>query len=453
MLTLSQGESPRQSRTSVAPHQAEPDAGRRARRADRGGPRGPGRGPGEESTPSQAGEEMWVRSAQGGATAPPAVNESAENASNEAGAAGPWKDREQGFSRPVRRGLYRLRDGLRGYQPSDRVEDCGHRRIRHGAIAIAVRGERAHFDGILRCGSVWACPVCGSHIRGERARQVEQLVEWAGSSRVFLLSLTVRHGLGDDPRRLREGVSAAWKGFVQGKGWIGLKERARITGWVRALEVTHGAHGWHPHLHLLVATDDPKALADLRDTISARWQSVVARVLGEDHRPDDAHGCDLRPCHQARYIAKMGLEIADPSATKKGRKGSRTPFEIGSDAVRDGKAKDVQLWRDYCGAFHGARQLNWSGGLRERAGISDKSDEEIVEGDGTDVALVEISHSDWITVRSVPEGPLRLLEAVEAAMRAKKDPLAAVEAELRELAAYWDRASEWGEVPLEVDAS
>jgi hypothetical protein len=200
-------------------------------------------------------------------------------------------------------------------------------------------------------------------------------------------------------------------------------------------------------LHLLVVTDDPTALAAVRDELSSRWQSVVARVLGAANVPDDEHGCDLRPCHSAGYIAKMGLEIADPSAAKKGRVASRTPFQIADDAAQHGRARDVSLWRDYCAAFHGAKQLNWSVGLKDQAKIEDPTDEEIVAGDGQDLPIVAIEDADWRLIRTSPQGPLRLLEAVEMALRAHQDPVLAALAELRRIHDWAAMAArEWGEV-------
>jgi len=87
---------------------------------------------------------------------------------------------------------YWLRDVLRG-SARDRCSKCGRVPIRE-TITISIRNGRAHYDGLLRCGSVWECPTCSAQINAERSSEVVKAVEWwrgEGGS-VLMLTLTGR---------------------------------------------------------------------------------------------------------------------------------------------------------------------------------------------------------------------------------------------------------------------
>jgi hypothetical protein len=182
----------------------------------------------------------------------------------------PWEDHE--FRNPSPRAksnrkqrrsfAYALRDGLRTNSVK-RVASCGRRRISHDVEVVRRRVQRsgapshqhAYYRGLLRCGSVWECPVCASQIRAERAAELELAVDTWGPSCVAMLSLTVRHGLGDDLRAVRAGVANSFRRVINGEPWKRFCSRFGLKHSVRALEVTHGAaHGWHPHLHVLLVS-------------------------------------------------------------------------------------------------------------------------------------------------------------------------------------------------------
>ena len=328
-----------------------------------------------------------------------------ENAADSA----PWKDREQRNPPPVTNGarpasegsrsyraeVFALRDGLRAYapaigQPGGRVRACG--RVRHGSeVAIVERGDRRHFCGLVRCGSVWTCPCCSAQIRAERAGEVQKVVSWhcdtAGADGAQLLTLTVRHRYGDDLADLRHGLADAYRRFTRGVPWERFRERVGLVGYVRAVEVTHGGNGWHPHLHVVLLVRDGEALARELDWLRERWQACVVRELGAAAEPDALHGVDLRARHRADYLTKLGLEATAPGA--KGARGeNRTPWEIAADLVENAhgeeqREEDRHLWRTWCEDMRGAKMLTWSRGLRAAAGLDEdeKSDEDIVQGE------------------------------------------------------------------------
>jgi hypothetical protein len=326
-------------------------------------------------------------------------------------------------SRPSaeRRLLFRVQDALRPLQRS-RVAKCG--RVRIGSLVAIKRSTtsgRAHFGGLLRCGSLWTCPDCGALIRVRRADEVRAAVEHQGADRVAMLSLTVRHGLGDELKRVRQGVAKAWTKLMNGKPWKRFARRIALQGYIRALEVTHGpTHGWHPHVHALLLTHRTLTALELqeaREWLSTRWQDCVERALGDQFRPDDLHGCDLRPCHSADYLAKLGLELTAPGRSKRAKGANRTPMEIAYDVAAEGRGEDGRLWKEYCASMFGARMLTWSRGIRDAVGLDDElTDDELLAAPEAEprepIALID--GKTWDTIRHVPLVRSRLLEAAEA---------------------------------------
>jgi len=116
-------------------------------------------------------------------------------------------------------------------------------------------------------------------IRTERASELSLAVLAWGFQNVLMLSLTVRHGLGDDLRMVRAGISKAFRGVINGTPWKRFKAKFGFQHQVRALEITHGRHGWHPHIHALVFLETPLSEDELEEAtawFSDRWVRLLA---------------------------------------------------------------------------------------------------------------------------------------------------------------------------------
>lgn len=284
--------------------------------------------------------------------------------------------------------------------------------------------------GLVTCGSVWSCPSCAARIQLQRAAELSLLVERARGDALgtCMATLTVRHGLGHELRSTRAGVLRAWKHVLQSRAWKRIRERYQVAGYVRAVEVTHGRAGWHPHIHVLLLSGRPADMErDLHAELSSLWRDAVVLKLGREHEPDAEHGCHVAPAYAADYLAKMGLEIA--YAASKTRGPSRSPFELLEDARR-GDAQSRVLWRDYVSATKGKRQLEWSRGLRARFGLAEVTDEELaarVADEQQSETLLELSRREWEALNRA-DGVLRLLMlgdtgASAAEIRAELDRL------------------------------
>jgi hypothetical protein len=197
-----------------------------------------------------------------------------------------------------------------------------------------------------------------------------------------------------------------------------VKDRIGYIGEIRALEATVGANGWHPHLHVLLFTSralNVAELDDLRAYYLCRWSRSVVRFGYRE--PTAEHGVTIVESHRDDYLAKMGLadELAN-GAIKEARSGSRTPLQVLADFADTGDAPDLDSWREWVLAMHGARQLTWSRGLRRRyAKEPEKTDAEIVvESGGDEEQVAVISPETWReAILADSDVMWRLLDAAE----------------------------------------
>lgn len=339
----------------------------------------------------------------------------------------------------ARAARFALRDALRPLAVNANRRACGRALVAPSAQLVLADG-RASWRGVATCGSVWSCPCCQAPIQALRAQEVGKLARWAEEQGhvVVMMTVTVRHAWTHRLADTLTGLARAWRATTQGAPWLRWKAAQGLVGMVRAVEVTHGANGWHPHAHILAVFRAPPApVADLRGAVGAtmphavcdpmgpeaewlalRWQSKVLDTLGETCTPDLAHGFDVRPLDRATYLTKLGLEIGS-SGTKRtldvlGNVRGRDPWAIAADAAK-GDAASADLWREYQTATHRHRQLTWSVGLRQSAEIADVSDEVAAQraDEGEAVLVLDLPRRAWRAV-------LRLglvLALVEAAER------------------------------------
>lgn len=292
------------------------------------------------------------------------------------------------------------------------------------AMLTADSGKVVH-GGLAQCASVWACPVCSAKIQARRSGEIRQAIEWAHAQglTVQLLTLTARHDCSDRLVDLMPRMAAAFADLKRGRAYRRVAKSADVRGMIRAVEMTHGAHGWHVHYHILVISEhgldnatvraswvhqlgvhgfidaeDAKALADATvhamDLRTVGADETSAAAVSEYLCKDDQSvwyidGEEVRLDSTGEAARRRSIEGAARelglSNTKLGRKRNRTPFQILRDIIvddlRDDVAfsRDVRLMIEYVLATKGKKQVFWSRGLKAAVGIEDKSDEDLVD--------------------------------------------------------------------------
>lgn len=272
--------------------------------------------------------------------------------------------------------------------------------------------DSAHYGNLQTCGNIWTCAICAAKITERRRIDIQELVdahlETGGS--VALASFTMQHNANEYLSSLLSGIQKASSSFWAGAPYQRIKDRFGIVGKIRALEVTHGKNGWHPHFHVLIFFDNgmtPELMYDLEGRCRERW---MTRLSANDRYANWENGFTLRWGDQAiaEYLAKLDKEIDDDfvnwteahelakSASKTARKGGRTPNALLSDYLYGDQAAG-ELWQEYAKAIKGKRQLVWSNGLREQYGLKEeKSDEELAkEQNEVAVLLAQFDSEQW----------------------------------------------------------
>lgn len=302
-----------------------------------------------------------------------------------------------------------------------------------GDVGVHGDASGAHYSGLERCASIWACPVCSAVIRAGRAEEIADAVgRWeAAGGHVVMATLTVRHRAGDGLAEALDGVLRAWQQTISSSPWLRAKERYRIAGYVRSVEVTHGANGWHPHVHaLLFIQGAPWTDAEASAFESWFFDRWLAKTTAQGLRqPSRAHGIDLVHADGGRvlaeYLAKtqeheeprrsasVGNEMARTDM-KSGRGGSLMPFELLDSEPSDREA--AALWNEYVAATHGRRAVTWSRGLRDLvAAGEERSDEEIIDETEARPMVFLLPRETYTTrLANAPDVLALVLERVEA---------------------------------------
>ncbi len=297
-----------------------------------------------------------------------------------------------------------------GQWPGDvyRVAQCLWCRVADVHVVMSVEFKHAHYKGLQTCGSVWVCPMCAAKVEERRRIEVAGIFAWAGPEGLdsSLHTNTFSHGMGDDLRDLFRKQQHALHLFRANRVYVAEMKAIGYVAMIRALEITYGRNGWHPHTHELKFHREQLNESDaqtLRARLATAWMAACTRaglfVPGTDDEAAFYHrSIDIRPHFgSGEYLAKTDdkknwtapHELAKASS-KQGRFAGVHPFQL---AIR-GNPGDPELFIDYVKATKGKRKLLFSPGLKKLAGIVEKSDEQIAAED-EDKATV-IANLSWV---------------------------------------------------------
>lgn len=316
-----------------------------------------------------------------------------------------------------------------------------------GFVDIYLSDSGATYSGVKTCSKIWLCPVCSAAIRQARAREIEQgcAMHLGIGGGLGFGTFTLPHKI---TTPLAESLAAVRSGYKSVREHYATREAFAdlgVDGAIRALEITYGRNGWHPHLHLLWLTRtalNPAACEELRSVLYAGWSRHLDRIGWS--APSEARGVLVLPVSlvkgsegMAAYLSKVQDPFGAPSTVsremargdlKKGRKTSRTPFEVAESAVA-GDRRDAARFLEYAAATHGARAIEWSRGLKGRLGVLDLDDDDLAEREAMrgdrihsltpqQYRLVARYRRDaYVLDLAEQGGPARIVEAIQALER------------------------------------
>lgn len=290
----------------------------------------------------------------------------------------------------VRRRIQRL---LRGALPESewgRVNRCGWSM---GALVtlLGASGGRASWSGVEHCNSVWSCPCCAARIREGRRNEILKAVHQARDRRwrMFFVTFTVPH---DRETPLKESLRGLTEAFRRIRNYRGLAPFwSAMVGFIKAVEVQVGSHGFHPHLHVLVMTNGCDLVNDeIEKKLKASWATAV--VKEGLARPKDEVGVvveeTLDPETTADYLVKvqenkLTLEMSrsDLKSGREGREGEWhcSPFDLMTKEIELPISVGLRkkLFVEFYKATKGVSAIRWSRGLKSLFDLEEVSDEEL----------------------------------------------------------------------------
>lgn len=299
---------------------------------------------------------------------------------------------------------YILQDQSSTLLPLERVSNCLKKRIdknKNRTVMFNESREKAHWGNLQRCGSIWSCPVCAKQITEKRRDELNTLLGYwkkQENADIKLMTLTFSHSQNESLKSLTSRLKHAIKRFFGHRTFIHLSELCKIRFKVRSQEITYGSNGWHPHFHILLLTQDTDDLAFFyRDKLAQLW--ITCCENSDLSAPSMQHGLDIRDGSYAEeYIAKWGIDYEMTKGhVKRGRKNSLTPFDLLQKSIEDEDyflKKPSKLFQEFAISMKGSRQLVWSRGLKKLCGLTETTDQDIV--DDTDKESITLRQVDQV---------------------------------------------------------
>jgi hypothetical protein len=295
--------------------------------------------------------------------------------------------------------LHRL---ARALMPRERLAACGVA-LRYGASGVVVRrlpDGRACYSGLYRCGDFWRCPSCRVTLGIRRARQIEtalrQHVDAGGSA--LLATYTVPHTRDEALPVVLDRLAGTWRRYARNAWHDVLGEH--YVGNVRALEVVHGANGWHPHYHALVfVSPGLPYLTPVAVALAERWSQAAGADWRADVRQVARDGVAAVACYLTTDgVAGAAFETASPAAKVPA---GRSYTQLLWDYARYRSSADAALVYEYAAALHGVHHLTVSPRLRRlydftdpAAGWSEIADDDI---------LALLNSGEWLSILNAGE--------------------------------------------------
>lgn len=247
-----------------------------------------------------------------------------------------------------------------------RVSICGRQPV-DDEVALYQNESAVGYSGVMRCGNVWACPICCAKVMRLRSEQIGQLFDSVHKNRgsAVMITYTAGHSLRDPLLDLMDSFKKAKRTLTQKRQHTHLV--ANRIGAISATEITYNnKNGWHPHQHdvWFFDTPTPPDCEKLADELFPIWQQSCAKhglktiAAYRGHRV----GVDVRPAWNAsEYLAKFDRErswslSAEITAgrLKTSQGGSLTPWALLEDAIIRGHgSQSAKLWIEYLRATKG----------------------------------------------------------------------------------------------------
>jgi hypothetical protein len=293
--------------------------------------------------------------------------------------------------------------------PNERASKCYRIRIKEDvSILYSSKLSRAHFGGLMVCGSIWICPVCAVKISERRRIELEG-AKTEGLS-MMMITVTLKHNATDKLKSLVDDLNEAWRFVTSGRGWQDIKMIYGIVASVTGREVTYSkVNGWHPHLHILYYSKKSVEVLDEIEIKKFVYDRFIVALNRKGRTASFEHGVDIKTGRNlsAQYIVKTGLgswtlvsEVTKAHVKKARGEGHMSPLQM-LDFYANGDKFFGIKFIEYAHAMKGKRQLVYSRNARQILGLEEveKTDEELATEQEEDaILLARITSEGWKVV-------------------------------------------------------
>ncbi len=308
------------------------------------------------------------------------------------------KDKERGYNSTCLCGVNRL----------DSKFDSTPVNVVRGA-----KSQKIFFNGLMKCGSVWRCPVCGFKIMKHRQNEIYFMSsEWLRNEghQISFITLTIRHRSTFKLTESLDILLGEFRKLQKTKAYKAIENEHNIMGFVKTLEITYGdSNGWHPHLHLLVFHKSENS--DLlhknfiqnwckRKKVDALQRNQRAKIVFNNQGITEyVTKWDMTKEMTQSNLKNVDCERYTPFSML--RKLSHDDFE---DNAQGGYLKGVLHFRyiEYCQATKGRHFITVSKKMKaffkDVAGEDLKTDEQILQDEKIDEILFKIDVDLWDTL-------------------------------------------------------
>ena len=326
--------------------------------------------------------------------------------------------------RAIRSERYAMQSVARKALPNERVSKC--LRLVNNKTQVEVwkhlKTEKAFYNGLLVCGSVWSCPICASKISEKRRLELKHAFDTYKTEKkgnIAFLTLTFSHTKFDSLEEILDKFTQASRKFKSGKAYQTIKKTMGIEGTIKGLEVTYSENnGFHPHSHEVIFYKNQCELALIKQKFWSLWENAC-----QTHglKTSEQYGLTLQTGEDANdYLSKFGTgnwtleqEMTKAHIKQGKNEKSLTPFDFLKWYLMTEENKYLRLFQEYAAVFKGKRQLVWSRGLKEQLAIAEKSDEELVKEKLEQADLLGLlTYDEWKLILK-NDSRAQLLDAVE----------------------------------------
>jgi len=253
-----------------------------------------------------------------------------------------------------------------------------HRVSKGHYVVILKNGISKFYSGLLKCNSVFSCPVCSIGLAFKRKEQVSSAISEAikQNLKVSMITLTFSHGLHHKLDYLLKTLGLTLEDFFSQRGVKQIFKDIGYVGRITRLEDTWGhVSGWHPHIHILLFTEKEVNEKILENLLEEYWISALKK-----NGLSGASGIALNVINGLKaehYLTKLSLEMTLSQYKKSSENISGFGLLYKYMETRDPLYLDLFKERAY--ALKGKNFIRFSRGLAARFGLNIQNDKDTAE--------------------------------------------------------------------------